>query len=171
MNNSLGAGVEDLAISDRILEYGETFRDVVTRWSKKNLRRFPWRETRDPFRVLIAEVILKLTGAWKAEKGYNFLIGRFGTPSLMADADPDELANAFRPLGLHARASLIIEMARTLDERFGGEVPTTYDELISLKGVGQYTANAVLCLAYGQRVPMVDGSTSRVFRRCFKSPY
>lgn len=154
-------------IPNRVLQNGETFRANITKWFERNGRRFPWRETRDPFKILIAEVTLKLTGAWKAEKVYDVLVKKFGTPALMAEANLPELAEAFRPLGLHTRANLIVDMAKALNERFNGNVPKTYDELISLKGVGRYTANAVLCLAYSQHVPLVDGSTSRVFRRCF----
>ena len=145
----------------------EAFQSSIIGWFASNGRRFPWRQTRDPFKILIAEVVLKLTGAWKAEQAYKYLTDTFGTPSRMAKANPKELAKAFQPLGLHSRASLLIEIAKRLNKQFDGVVPRTYEELTSLKGVGQYTANAILCLAYSERVPLVDGSVLRVFKRCF----
>ena len=151
----------------RILQNGETFRTSIVSWFEKNGRRFPWRETHDPFKILIAEVTLKLTGAWKAQRVYEQLVAKYGTAARMANADLAELARAFKPLGLVSRATLLVNIARELNDRFSGNVPKTYDELVSIKGIGRYTANAILCLAYNQRVPLVDESVSRIFRRCF----
>jgi len=145
----------------------DTFQSEITRWFTNKGRRFPWRRTRDPFKVLIAEVLLRLTGPLKIEKAYNDIISRFGTPQFMANADLPALLEIFRPLGLHVRAGLLKQIAGELNERFGGEVPSSYAELVSLKGIGQYTANAILCLAFDKRVPLVDGNVSRIFHRCF----
>ncbi|GAG09763.1 unnamed protein product, partial [marine sediment metagenome] len=92
---------------------------------------------------------------------------QFGTPEDMARANVEALTDTLKPLGLYSRAGLLIEIAKQLNSKFDGILPRTYEELVSLKGVGQYTANAILCLAYDERVPLVDGSILRLFRRCF----
>jgi len=144
----------------------ESFQQAAIRWFKEKGRVFPWRQTREPFKILVAEVLLKLTGAWKAESVYNRIVADYGVPERMAIANLEELRKAFEPLGLHGRASLLVEISKELQSHFNGEVPNTYLELVSLKGIGHYIANAILCLAYGERVPLVDGSVSRIFCRC-----
>jgi len=153
--------------TDMDLQNGETFRASILSWFDKNGREFPWRETHDAFKILIAEVTLKLTGAWKAQRVYEQIVAKYGTVARMANADLAELVGAFKPLGLVSRATLLIGIARELNDRFSGDVPKTYDELVSIKGIGHYIANAILCFAYDQRVPLVDESVSRIFRRCF----
>jgi len=148
-------------------QYREFFQSRLINWHLNNRRNYPWRDTSDPFKVLIAEIVLRITGAWKSERIYSYLIEKYGTPEKMALADPLELYAAFKPLGLHNRAFLLIDIAKDLIRRFHGNVPATYSSLVSIKGIGRYTANAVLCFAFGQRVPLVDESISRIFKRCF----
>jgi len=144
------------------------FQSMIIDWYLLSGRSFPWRETNDPFHVLIAEILLKLTGAWKVARVYPTLIRQFGTPQAMANADVQELKTLLRPLGLYERALLLKTISGVLIEQFDEVVPNTYEELSALKGIGIYTANAILCLAYNKRVPLVDGSISRIFTRCFK---
>lgn len=154
-------------MTTQVLTNAEPFQASIIEWFSSNGRSYPWRQTRDPFRILIAEVTLKLTGAWKAQRVYEQLVTKYGTAARMASANLPELAEAFRPLGLFSRAMLLVNIAQELNDRFSGNVPKTYDELVSIKGIGRYTANAILCLAYDERVPLVDESVSRIFRRCF----
>lgn len=144
------------------------FQSRIIDWYLHNGRSFLWRETDNPFHILIAEILLKLTGAWKVIQVYPTLIKQFGTPQAMANADVQELRALLQPLGLHERASLLKVISGALIERFNERVPSTYAELITLNGIGTYTANAILCLAYHKRAPLVDGSTSRIFSRCFQ---
>jgi len=146
----------------------KTFQSRIIDWYLHNGRSFPWRETNNPFHVLIAEILLKLTGAWKVIQVYPTLINQFSTPQAMANADVQELRALLQPLGLHKRASLLKVISGALIERFNEVVPSTYDELIALNGIGTYTANAILCLAYHKRTPLVDGSTLRIFSRCLQ---
>jgi len=149
-----------------MLKKRKQFQKAIIEWNKTYHRNFPWRHTDDPFKVIIAEVTLKLTGAWKAEKAYAYLVEHYETPEKMAKAKEPEIKPVFKTLGLHNRSQTLIRMANEITKRYDGEVPRTYDELISIKGIGQYTAYAVLCFAYNQKVPIVDGSVSRVFKRC-----
>jgi len=153
----------DISLSDITL-----FQDSVTEWFSRNGRIYPWRKTTNPFHILLAELLLRLTGAWKAEKAYNAIISKYGNPSLMSEADLEDLNGIFKPLGLHSRALTLISIAKDVKLRFSGEIPSDYSDLVSIKGIGQYTANAVLCLAYNCRLPLVDGSISRLFRRHFR---
>jgi len=147
-----------------------TFQSGIIDWFRANGRRLPWRETNNPFHILIAEVILRLTGAAKVEEAYRLLLAKYGMPTLMANANQDELLKIFKRLGLHQRATLLMDISKELNSRFSGSVPRTYAELTSLMGIGPYTANAILCLAYAKRVPMVDGRVARLFQRCFRCP-
>lgn len=143
------------------------FQTAILKWSKKNYRSFPWRETEDPFKILIAEIILRMTGAWKVQDAYLLLEKRFGTPHKMSVANILHLNKIFKPLGLYKRGELLIDIGKEIEIRFKGKVPDTFDALISISGVGRYTANAILCIGYGQKVPMVDGSVERIIKRCF----
>jgi A/G-specific adenine glycosylase len=143
------------------------FQSAIIKWYKKNKRNFPWRETNDPFKIIIAEVILKMTGAWKSANVYTYLASHYGTPKKMAAVDAASLQFLFRPLGLFHRSQTLINIAKDIVARFKGKVPEEYEELLSIKGIGRYIANAVLCLAYNKRCPLVDQSVSRVFKRCF----
>jgi len=146
--------------------FRDTFQSSVIRWYGQFGRAYPWRQTRDPFEILVAEFLLRLTGAWKAEKVYEYIMAKYPTPGQMAKADKRDLLEQLRPLGLWGRADTLVEIATTISEHLDGYVPRTHSELVAIKGIGQYTANAILCLAYDERVPLVDGSVSRVFRRC-----
>lgn len=156
----------EIMLNEGNINSRQRIRKDVIAWFDQNGRSFPWRNTNDPFHILLAEIVLKLTGAWKAERVYDDIVGSWSTPALMANANQNELLSLFRPLGLYNRANNMIEISRQLIERFDSSVPRKYDDLISLRGVGEYTANAILCLAYGERVPMVDGSVSRLYKRC-----
>jgi A/G-specific adenine glycosylase len=134
-------------------------------WFGNHKREFPWRETRDPFKIIISEITLKLTGAWKSIDSYNVIAENYGTPAKMAAAQPEDLKPLFKHLGIFQRCHTLVDISLEIINRFNGEVPRTYDELVSIKGIGQYTANAVLCFAYNERVPLVDGSVSRIFKR------
>lgn len=142
------------------------FQSSIISWYLSNGRAYPWRQTTDAYKILIAEILLRLTGAWKAQSVYERIIGKYGTPELLASASVHEITDILRPLGLWNRSNTLINIGKQLSSTFGGSVPRTYSELVGIKGIGQYTANAILCLAYKERVPMVDMSVSRIFQRC-----
>jgi len=153
----------DISLSDITL-----FQNSVTEWFSRDGRIYPWRRTTNPFLILLAELLLRLTGAWKAEKAYNTIIAKYGNSHLMSEANLNELYEIFKPLGLHKRASTLISISKNIQDRFNGQVPCNSSDLCSIKGIGQYTANAILCLAFNQKLPLFDGSISRLFCRYFK---
>jgi len=145
----------------------ERFQSALISWHRGNERKFSWRATNDPFKIIVAEIALKKTGAWKAEKTYEYLMKQYGAPEKMAKADPSRIQPYFQRLGLFNRSQLLIDIATEIIDRFNGRVPKAYGELVSIKGIGQYIANAVLCFCHGERVPLVDGGIARVYRRHF----
>jgi len=142
------------------------FQERTIRFYLENGRRYPWRRTKDPFRILVAEILLRRTGAWKAEAVYRRVIARYGSAETMSRADVNELEEMIRPLGLISRAKVLVNISQEIVSRFNGRIPNDLTRLMSLKGVGRYTANAILCLGYGQKVPLVDESVRRVFTKC-----
>lgn len=117
-----------------------------------------------------------MTGAWKAEEGYNQIIGKYRNFEELADADLTYLSEVFEPLGLTSRAENLIEMSQEIIEKFGGELPANFEKLIEINGVGRYTANAILCFSYKKKAPIADRNVKRIFERYFnyesdKPPY
>jgi A/G-specific adenine glycosylase len=141
------------------------FRKDLTRWGKANRRSFPWRETEDPFRILVAEVLLQRSRGKTVAKVYEQLFERWPDAASLARARFDTIEKVIRPLGLNKRAGPLKEMAALVSGL--GEVPSTLDELLALPGVGPYAAGATLAVAFGKPAPVVDGVTARVYRRYF----
>ena len=138
---------------------------TVEEWFSESGRDFPWRQTSNAFHLLVAEVLLRRTQAERVGGPYLDLIRRYPDARDMAEADVAWLRQWFRPLGLVSRADLLIDAAKAIVDRHGGEVPQTLNEIQSLPGLGRYSARAVLCMAYGGAEPMIDESTGRLLRR------
>ena len=137
----------------------------VVDWFRTNGRDFPWRQTKDPFHILIAEVLLRQTQAPRVVGPYVDLINTYPDPESFATADVNSLRKWFRPLGLIRRADHLIECARSLMREYDGQVPRDLKQLESLPGIGRYSARAILCMAFQRPEPMVDEGSGRVLRR------
>jgi A/G-specific adenine glycosylase len=121
-----------------------------------------------PYAVLIAEKLLQQTAAIdKLVEVYNRIINTYPTPRLLADAEISTLEDIIRPLGLRYRAKELRDMANELIARHNGEVPRDLKRLIELPGVGDYAARAVLSLAFGENIPVVDTNIARFLYRTF----
>ena len=144
-----------------------SFRKRLLAWGQKHFRPFPWRCTADPYRVLIAEVMLHRTQASQVVPVYEQFIARYSDVATLAKAKREELRKSLRPLGLHWRIDLMHEMASDLMVRFHGQVPQEKGELLSLPGVSEYIASAVLCFAWNSPQPLIDTNTVRVTGRLF----
>ncbi len=139
---------------------------VLMTWYDQNARDLPWRtENRTPWGVLVSEIMLAQTPVSRVEPIWTQWMKRWPTPADLARADPAQVIRAWDRLGYPRRALWLHEAARTCVDRFGGNVPETYDELRALKGVGDYTASAVLAFAYGQRAIVLDTNVRRVLAR------
>jgi A/G-specific adenine glycosylase len=141
------------------------FRRRVLRWFRQHGRRYPWRETDDAYRILIAELLLQRTRTDVVERIYPGFVAAYPTPESLAAADPRDVEALLRPLGFVHRTRRLPELARVLLERHAGRVPTTEGELSALPGVGRYVANAVLAVAFRRRRPLLDPNVIRLLDR------
>ena len=137
-------------------------------WFERNGRNFPWRSGPSPYAVLIAEKLLQQTAAIdKLVEVYNRIVNTYPTPRLLAGADISTLEDIIQPLGLRYRAKELRDMANELVVRHDGEVPRDLTKLIELPGIGGYSARAVLSLAFGEDMPVVDTNIARFLYRMF----
>lgn len=147
----------------------ETARNgALLAWYAAHGRRdLPWRGERDPYRVLVSEVMLQQTQASRVVDPYRRFLARFPTAEALAAASLAEVLDAWSGLGYNRRAERLRRVARrVVDEGW----PTTPDGLATLPGVGPYTAAAVACFAFGARVPTVDTNLRRVLSRWYGEP-
>ena len=139
------------------------FADTLIDWYEKNKRDLPWRDTQDPYRIWISEIILQQT---RVAQGYDYYIRfmqRFPDVFALAEADEDEVMKYWQGLGYYSRARNLHAAARSIRE--AGTFPTTYEGVKALKGVGDYTAAAICSFAYGLPHAVVDGNVYRVLSR------
>jgi A/G-specific adenine glycosylase len=141
------------------------FVQPVVKWFRSHGRIFPWRETSNPFHVLVAEVLLRQTQAWRVVEPYLNLIKQYPDAQTLAQADVVELRRWFKPLGLVKRADYLIQCSQILISDYAGKVPGDLKALESLPGLGRYSARAILCLGFKQPLPMIDEGGGRVLRR------
>jgi A/G-specific adenine glycosylase len=143
------------------------FRTDLIEWGRAHGRTFPWRETRDPYKILISEVLLHRTRAEQVVPLYSAVTRDFPRPSDLADAPLQQLQLLLQSAGLRWRVDLLGATARELVSRFEGEIPRSDADLQSLPGVGPYISGAVLCFAFGKPVPILDTNTVRILGRVF----
>jgi len=141
--------------------------NLLLKWFRKHGRDYPWRNETDPYRVMIAEIMLQRTKADQVMPVYQLFLRKFPDPYALADAPSEEIEDIFAMLGLKWRAKKVEELARVLVSRYNGQIPRSREELLSLPGVGEYIADAVLCFAYSMNVAVVDVNVCRVIRRVF----
>ncbi len=143
------------------------FRRLLLDWYKKHGRCLPWRRTRDPYRILLSEVMLQQTPVTRVISKYHEFLSKYPTLRDLARASPKEVRKAWRPLGYNIRPFRLHSIAREAGEKYGGEIPKTREELLSFAGIGPYTAGAILSFAFGRRVPILDTNIRRVITRVF----
>lgn len=147
----------------------DRFRSNLLAWSEDNLRSFPWRETNDPYEVLVAEILLQKTAAEKVEPIYRELVETFPTPGVLAEADQERLADIIYSLGFqNQRSKALISIGEQIRD---SGVPDDPDELLELPYVGRYAANATLCFAFGEPRAIVDANVVRVYNRVFNEEF
>lgn len=145
----------------------ETFRASIVDWFERYGKCYPWRETRDPYAILVSELMLQQTRiATVLDRRYfERWLNAFPTWQALAEAPIDNVLKMWEGLGYYNRARNLQKAAQTIVEDFDGECPSSHDEILSLPGVGRYTAGAVSSFAFGLRAPIVDGNIIRVLAR------
>ena len=137
-------------------------------WYDANRRDLPWRRTRDPYRILVAEVLLQRTRVASGVPYYERFLARFPTVRDLAAAPLDDVLAAWEGLGFYRRAEHLHAAAQAIVNRHGGTVPRSYEALAALPGIGPYTAGAIASIAFGLPVPAIDGNVTRVIARLFR---
>jgi A/G-specific adenine glycosylase len=137
----------------------------VLAWFRERGRDFPWRQTNDPYCVLIAELLLQRTRADLVEPLYHRFISSYPNAEALSTADPIHTEDLLRPLGFFHRSRRLAALGQALVQRHDGRVPRSKAALLALPGVGEYVANAVLTVAFRRRTPLVEPNIIRLLSR------
>jgi A/G-specific adenine glycosylase len=143
------------------------FRRRLLEWYRRFGRDLPWRQTRDPYRILVSEVMLQQTQVDRVLPKYHEWLEKYPTLHALADAPVADVAETWRPLGYNIRPRRLHAIARESVANYGGTLPSDGETLMSFKGIGEYTAGAVLSFAFGQRAAILDTNVARVLFRAF----
>ena len=134
-------------------------------WYEKNKRDLPWRNTGDPYRIWLSEIMLQQTRVEAVKGYYTRFLEKLPTISALASAEDELLHKLWEGLGYYSRVKNLKKAARRIMEDFGGTFPESFAEVLSLPGVGEYTAGAICSIAFSQPTPAVDGNVLRVIAR------
>lgn len=140
-------------------------REQLLGWYRANQRALPWRETRDPYRVLVSEVMLQQTQVERVIPYYQAFLERFPTVKALAEAQTAEVIRVWAGLGYNRRAVNLQRTAQFVASELDGEFPSSIEALRALPGIGPYTAGAIACFAFEQDVPFLDTNMRRVLHR------
>jgi len=143
------------------------FQRRLLAWYRANQRRLPWRKTRDPYRILVSEIMLQQTQVDRVVPKYREFLQRYPTLETLARARTAELRRIWYPLGYNVRPLRLRRIAQRALRDYGGRVPDSYDGLLAMDGIGRYTAGAVLSFAFKQDAPIVDTNVARLLSRYF----
>ncbi|PAE41044.1 A/G-specific adenine glycosylase [Bacillus sp. 7884-1] len=143
----------------------ENFQEDLISWFKAEQRELPWRKDQDPYKVWVSEIMLQQTRVDTVIPYFNRFIEWFPTIEDLANANDDKVLKAWEGLGYYSRVRNLHSAVKEVNEKYDGQVPNTPKEISNLKGVGPYTAGAILSIAYGIPEPAVDGNVMRVLSR------
>jgi A/G-specific adenine glycosylase len=143
------------------------FRKRLAAWFRRHRRDLPWRHTRDPYHVLVSELMLQQTQVSRVIEYYGRFLDRFPDLHTLAKAPPAQVRESWEGLGYYARARNLHALAQQVTTERDGVIPPEVDELRALPGIGAYTAGAVSSFAYERRAALVDTNVARVLKRVF----
>ena len=143
------------------------FRRALLAWYREHGRKLPWRETSDPYHILVSEMMLQQTQVDRVLPKYHEWLDKYPSLGALAAAPDDEVSQAWRPLGYNIRPRRLHAIARESVARYGGSLPSDEETLLSFKGIGAYTAGAIRSFAFGERAAIVDTNVARVLFRVF----
>jgi A/G-specific adenine glycosylase len=136
-------------------------------WYLQNKRDLPWRNTRNPYEIWLSEIILQQTRVAQGLPYFEAFISAFPTVFDLANASEEQVLKLWQGLGYYSRARNLHQTAQIIATNYKGSFPTTYNELLKLKGIGPYTAAAIASFSFDEAVPVVDGNVFRVLARYF----
>ena len=144
-----------------------TFQRRLLAWYRLHQRKLPWRTTRDPYKILVSEIMLQQTQVERVVPKYHEFLQRYPTIEALALAKTPELRKIWYPLGYNIRPLRLRRMAQRALREHEGRIPDSYDGLLAMDGVGRYTAGAVLSFAFNQDAPILDTNVARLLARYF----
>lgn len=144
------------------------FRKTLLNWYDKNKRDLPWRRTKDPYAIWVSEIMLQQTQVVTVIPYFQRFIQALPTVKHLADAPEDQLLKLWEGLGYYSRVRNMQKAAKQIMEKFNGKLPETYNDLLTLTGIGSYTAGAIASIAFNEPVGAVDGNVMRVMARLFE---
>src|SRR5512138_139983 len=145
----------------------QRFRRRLLSWYRAHGRDLPWRQTDDPYHILVSEIMLQQTQVDRVLPKYHEWLGKYPSLAALAAADEHDVSQTWRPLGYNIRPQRLQSIARESVARFGGTLPSDAETLLSFKGIGAYTAGAIRSFAFGQRASILDTNVARVLYRVF----
>jgi len=145
----------------------QRFRRRLLAWYRAHGRDLPWRNTTDPYHILVSEVMLQQTQVDRVLPKYYEWLDKYPSLEALASARPAEVKRTWRPLGYNIRPERLHAIARESVARYGGELPSDHETLLSFKGIGAYTAGAIRSFAFRQRAAILDTNVARVLFRVF----
>ncbi len=143
------------------------FSKTLIHWYSNNKRNLPWRETQDPYRIWLSEIILQQTQVKQGLPYYEVFVNTYPTVFDLAKADESEVLKLWQGLGYYSRARNLHATAKYVADKLNGEFPDNYKALLKLKGVGDYTASAIASICFNEASAVVDGNVYRVLSRYF----
>src|SRR6187551_2142347 len=144
-----------------------TFRRKLLGWYDANGRSLPWRETSNPYHILVSEIMLQQTQVDRVLPKYLEWLDKYPSLAALADAAEDDVVQTWRPLGYNIRPRRLQSIAREAVTRYGGQLPSDHETLLSFKGIGAYTAGAIRSFAFRERAAILDTNVARVLFRIF----
>lgn len=166
MARSVNEDMENNIVSTSVPSETEWVKTLLS-WYDANKRDLPWRKTKDPYRIWVSEIMSQQTRIEAMKPYYENWMEQFPTKEALAAADEDTVVKAWQGLGYYSRARNLRLGVREVMTKYGGEMPRTRKEVESLKGVGAYTAGAILSLAFNQCEAAIDGNVLRVYARLY----
>lgn len=146
------------------------FSNIIINWYQKNKRDLPWRNTKNPYFIWLSEIILQQTRVNQGIDYYHKFINEFPTIKHLADADNQKIMKLWQGLGYYSRARNLHETSKIIINQYNGIFPNKYEDIITLKGIGDYTAAAIASFAFNKCHAVVDGNVYRVLARVFGIP-
>lgn len=145
----------------------EAFQNALLRWFHGNNRELPWRDKYNPYHIWLSEIMLQQTQMERGIRYFERWLCRYPDIAAVASSSLDEILKYWEGLGYYARARNLHKAAKVMCDEYGGRVPESYEQLLSLPGIGSYTASAIASIAFNQDVVVVDANVERVFSRLF----
>lgn len=139
--------------------------EPIVKWYQENKRELPWRKEKNPYHIWVSEIMLQQTRIEAVLGYYERFLSSLPTIRDLAEVDEEKLLKLWEGLGYYNRARNLKKAAQIVQEKYAGNIPKNYEELLNLPGIGEYTAGAIASIAYNEKVPAVDGNVLRVVSR------